>query len=497
MLGMQKRRDDKLREACRTGDAEAVRALLKKGANPDTGDGYHENVLIRAIDSGNAEIVRLLLDAGASVRNDSDEYRQPIVHAARKKDTEIFAMLVEHGADCTVGGWGRKTPLHEAAWYDATEIVTMLLDPEKCPGVDINALDSEGNTPLMRALGDRKKTAAASLILEHKPELDHRSQKDGRTALLMAINTGCTDLALKMIWLGADASLAEDCGMTPLMSASLAGYDAVVDAILEETGGADIDLKNASGRTALHIAAGRGQKKVVERLIAAGADVNIADADGATALMAAVESGKTGSVKLLIDAGASVDAADKKGDTALIAACNRYNAIKLVETLLKAGADPNIANDKGVTPLVQAASHDYEDVGKLLLDNGADPDAVTGYSDAFFSAKYVDTYERWKREYKQNQKTRSKSGFIVEDENTVVKKQELLGGELILTRIFNFKSAELITVTNDKGHRSTDVKNFSEVENRAEIDAAWQALHPEATDKTVAKKKAAVDIRLK
>jgi len=73
--------------------------------------------------------------------------------------------------------------------------------------------------------------------------------------------------------------------------------------------GADVNMKDARGRSALHMLTATGMteyetKLVLEKLIAAGADVDSHDAAGNTPLMDAIAHGRMMMVKLLLNAGA-------------------------------------------------------------------------------------------------------------------------------------------------------------------------------------------------
>ena len=105
-------------------------------------------------------------------------------------------------------------------------------------------------------------------------------------------------------------------------------------------------------------------------LIDAGADVNIKDKDGSTALMWASDNGHTETVKLLIDAGADVNIKNKYGRTALMWAsrCNRKETVKL---LIDAGADVNAKDEDGWTALIWASRCGHAETVKLLIDAGA------------------------------------------------------------------------------------------------------------------------------
>jgi serine/threonine-protein phosphatase 6 regulatory ankyrin repeat subunit B len=85
-------------------------------------------------------------------------------------------------------------------------------------------------------------------------------------------------------------------------------------------------------------AAWDGDTDIAKTLIGAGADLNVKQSDGWTALMIAAFSGHTGTVKILLDENADVSAQDKgDGKTALRWAVDRGHT-EIVNILKQAGA---------------------------------------------------------------------------------------------------------------------------------------------------------------
>jgi ankyrin repeat protein len=80
---------------------------------------------------------------------------------------------------------------------------------------------------------------------------------------------------------GAEPAGTDAYGWTPLMRAVSGGYIAAVESILA-SGKADLQAREESGATALHIAAGRGYTDIVRRLLEAGAEASAADGAGRT-----------------------------------------------------------------------------------------------------------------------------------------------------------------------------------------------------------------------
>jgi len=111
----------------------------------------------------------------------------------------------------------------------------------------------------------------------------------------------------------------------------------LIDFLIEE--GVDIDTKNNRGNTALIDISGVGDTETMKYLVDKhGADINMADDEGWTALMAASFAGNLDHVDFLFKSGANVEAVDKKGWTALTLATERGH-LHVVRYLVKNGAN--------------------------------------------------------------------------------------------------------------------------------------------------------------
>ena len=113
----------------------------------------------------------------------------------------------------------------------------------------------------------------------------------------------------------------------------------------------------------------------VQELLRAGADVDLQQGDGATALHWAVYWNDSETVQFLLASGAAADAGNDLGVTPLWLAANNGNA-GVVEVLLAGGADPNLALPSGETVLMTASRTGDPEAVRALLAAGADPHAT-------------------------------------------------------------------------------------------------------------------------
>ncbi len=107
-----------------------------------------------------------------------------------------------------------------------------------------------------------------------------------------------------------------------------------------------------AGRTPLHYAALEGRVDDLRLMIAEGANVGAADKAGMTPLHMACQQAQVAAAAALIDAGAPVNAQDAHGNGPLWRAVFAFKqgGPELVKLLLDAGADPDAVNVSGSSP---------------------------------------------------------------------------------------------------------------------------------------------------
>lgn len=198
----------------------------------------------------------------------------------------------------------------------------------------------------------------------------------------MAHRTAAT-IGLAIVMLGCESSstpvdenktdlASETAGVSPTATETQSAPDSLSDDSDGSDGSGSKPVRSYSG-DAFRAAAHNGNIDLVREALASGVAVDIADpVQGYTALLMAAYNGHRDVVALLLDHQAEVDVRDKAGKTPLMHACSGpfTDAAGL---LIQAGANVNAMEwTEGFTPLMTAAALGQPDVVKLLLKNGAD-----------------------------------------------------------------------------------------------------------------------------
>ncbi|KAF6844647.1 ankyrin repeat domain-containing protein 52 [Colletotrichum musicola] len=186
---------------------------------------------------------------------------------------------------------------------------------------------------------------------------------------------------------GADITVANTNGETPLNAASWNGHFEVVKILLEN--GANVSVADTDGWTPLNAASSNGHLDVVKILLEKGADITVADTDGWTPLYAASSNGHLDVVKILLEKGADVLVATNDGWTPLNSASNNGH-LETVKVLTGRVNLDHKSPRHGRTALSYAAESGHEPVVQLLLaDNHVSPCSVDHLSRTplFFASK--------------------------------------------------------------------------------------------------------------
>jgi len=286
-----------LQGAALNGRTQAVKWLIEHGADVNRPDSQGQTAIsIGTSYKGNAKILKMLLDHGASLP--SQEIPKMTQGACRAGNLDVLEFLSSKGINpdfdaCysalaylptpnqNVLKWltarskikniqvGKESMLHVAVENNSLEIAKLLI----ASGVDVNITDNLGRPPLDGAIWHRFKESVKkadykemiSLLASHGANLNIKYGPNRRAALHEIVDgAGCEDPDGP--WKELCKNQAETAG---LLIAS----------------GADVNARDASGNTPLHLAANANSILLIKMLIAHGADLTSTNNIGHTPLM--------------------------------------------------------------------------------------------------------------------------------------------------------------------------------------------------------------------
>ena len=328
---------------------------------------------------GNTDAVRTLLKQGADVNGAQGDGLTALHWAAKKGDAAMASMLIYGGANVRAATrLGGYTPMHMAAEIGSAPVIAALLKG----GADVNALTTTGTTPLMLAAASGD-AASVTALLDGGADANALETGRGHTALMFAAAANRVDAVKLLLARGADPTLATKTVDLAGLSRAGANPDGrnLAGNPNGRSGGNDRPASPAKERVP-----GVDRQFLLNELVYAQG--------GMTPLLFAARQGNTGVVAALLDGGVNVDQLKKGDDTSplLIATINgQFDTAKL---LLDRGANPNRASENGVTPLYAVVNVQwapkalypqpraylnqqlgYLDFMKALLDKGANPNA--------------------------------------------------------------------------------------------------------------------------
>jgi ankyrin repeat protein len=272
-------------DAAKNTDSEAVRALLKQGANVNAPYGDGTTALHWASYRDDLTSADLLIRAGAKVNAANDLGATPLWAASQNGSETMVKSLLAAGANPNAALYAGETPVMVAARSGKAAVVELLL----AKGGNPNVHGARGQTALMWAVAQQHPDVV-KVLLAHGADVHARSDvwnqveavsphgylgynraipHGNDTALMFASRVGDLDSAKVLVEAGANVHDMDAWGVSATVLAAHSGFGDLVDFLLEQ--GADPNSAEA-GFSALHTAIMRRDEKMVTSLLAHGAD---------------------------------------------------------------------------------------------------------------------------------------------------------------------------------------------------------------------------------
>ena len=266
--------------AARHGDVEAAMRLIDAGADIDDAAPTGASALVVATHGGHSAFARFALEAGADP-NDIGAGYTPLHAAILRGDLEMATALLAAGADpnkrlqrgtplrragqdwAIAPQFVSATPYWLAAYYQEADLMRALAawgaDPsrttlerwayvfERAGGVGPPHIAGGFQTPLLAAVSGANNRGRRFNSSLRNPDREERAAYEAAKAAIEH---------------GADVNRADHVGTAPLHSAAQRNYATVVELLAAH--GADLNLKNGRGTTALTLAE-RAEARRLER----------------------------------------------------------------------------------------------------------------------------------------------------------------------------------------------------------------------------------------
>ncbi|XP_076596189.1 E3 ubiquitin-protein ligase MIB2 isoform X3 [Chaetodon auriga] len=339
------------------GSASKVRELVQK--YPDKVDikNQGKTALQVAAHQGHMEVVKALLQANGSIEIKDEDGDTALHYTAFGNQAEIARLLLSKGANVNLLNNSMCTALHIAVNKGFTDVVRVLTEHS----ADVNLQDSYGDTPLHDAIAKDFRNIIEILVVV--PNIDFTQQNHRGFNLLHHAALKGNKLATEKILARARqlVDVKKEDGFSALHLASLNNHRDVAEILVKE-GRCDINIRNNRNQTPLQLAVTQGHTDLVQLLVAEGANVNMEDEDGDTAMHVALLRPQLANVMLNPAVGTSSTEESSEGCTSTSLYCRLSASGLLGNTelsvgaaiacfLAQEGADINYANHKGKSPL--------------------------------------------------------------------------------------------------------------------------------------------------
>ena len=302
-------------------DVDLLRLLTASGGVINEADSFGETGLHKLMwqDPVPTPLLHEFIKSGADVNLSDKESQQPLYEVCLEGSAEGAGILLDHGADIEHADVMGATALHIAAHYGHLEVIKLLVERKACLtkrdkqlrtafylACANNHLESaryllssahdqglhesifqameDGRTPFSKACGRGHVEIVKMLLADADAHIDVNSIEGTpkRTALHWASYNARVDIVLLLLEKGADATVADANGKTPLSLSGLGWFkdhsldrEPMIIALIEHdrsTAARDTDL--------MAVAAIRGSANVIERLLDAKAHPSKQDEHG-------------------------------------------------------------------------------------------------------------------------------------------------------------------------------------------------------------------------
>ncbi len=359
---------------------------------------------------GDKDAVRSLLKQGADVNGSQGDGMSALHWAAQRGEADLADMLIYAGANiAAVTRIGQYTPLHLAGKSGSAPVAKALLKA----GADVAARSTNSGVTALHMAASSGSAAVVNILIDAKADVNARESAAGQTPLIFAAGLNRVETIAALLKGGADASLTTTVIDIPKFSALDRAAADRQRRVIEGFVGKDSEAKASPSQVQAAIQVGREivrSGKIPPPDPNAPLDPNqrnfnpdeinppVATKGGMTALLHAPRQGYIEAAAALLDGGAKIDQVNAGDGTSPLLTAIINGQFDMSMVLIARGANPNLlAKNNGVSPLWAAANvpwqprtrfpqpqemelqkYTYLEVMQALLDKGANPNHRIG-----------------------------------------------------------------------------------------------------------------------
>ncbi len=218
--------EQELHNATIARDSTRIEYLLKRGAKINARDTDNQTPLMVAIKTNDLSVINGLLEYGADPNLQDSDGWTAAMHAVRSNEPKIFRLLGKFKAN-------------------------------------FNIVSKDNLTALAMAVFNNKANAAVAMLDNNaKPDFAMGTAK--YNALMLAVQKGNLQMAQTLLQYKASPNAKNAGGLTPLMIAAYGDHDMLVSLLLKA--GANVNLKDDQGKTAIELAKENDATKAIAQL---------------------------------------------------------------------------------------------------------------------------------------------------------------------------------------------------------------------------------------
>lgn len=362
--GLTPEGDTPLTLAAINGHLHIVEFLVRKAACSVTREACGTSPINLAASAGVLPIVQWFVrEANVSVDAQDSSGMSVLAAAAKAGKIDVVKWLVEAKAKVDQADKRGDYCVSHAVKHGRLNVVKYLVSEH-------NAVRARGKLSCLAVAATHGQLEIVEwLVTTFKMDVNGPEDEEKWTVLQLAIQSNRTQVALWLLEHGANPELTNNKGWTALCFAIECGNQALMDFLLRASANVN-HVVSFGGWSPLLLAVAYHRTKFVHNLVQAGAFLDLVNADHDNSLLLAAGSNQVEIMKFLLEMKANANEYDGKGFSMLGRAASRGH-VEMVRFLVTNGySDVNELQNNGKLALELAVDNEHTELVRWLVTDG-------------------------------------------------------------------------------------------------------------------------------